>query len=44
MSKFFLTMDADGAPLPVYDEKKDIDINYKEIFRANAQAMKNTSA
>lgn len=40
MSKFFLTMDADGYPLPVYDERKDIDKDYLQIYEAIQKASR----
>ena len=32
MTKFFLTLDAHGIPLPIYEQINDINVDYKNIF------------
>ena len=32
MKKFFLTLDAHGLPLPIYELPRDINTDYKRVF------------
>jgi hypothetical protein len=32
MSKFFLTLDAHGLPLPIYENQSDINTDYKKVY------------